>query len=117
MEIDAITPLEWTLVPDADIDGEINKNDNCPHVSNPAQIDTDSDGYGNYCDCDFDNNGACGMSDFSIINVAFGCGLGTPCYNKDADMDSNGGVGISDWALFINGYGKSMSGKGLDYCE
>ena len=34
-----------------------NLSDNCPEDKNPEQIDTDSDGLGDSCDCDIDNDG------------------------------------------------------------
>jgi len=42
---------------DADGDGVIDKNDNCPNLANSDQIDTDGDKVGNVCDSDDDNDG------------------------------------------------------------
>lgn len=43
--------------PDADDDGLLNEEDNCPFVSNPDQTDVDSDGRGDDCDnCPLDSN-------------------------------------------------------------
>ena len=41
---------------DADGDGVPDRNDDCPAVANPDQIDTDGDGLGNACDPDDDND-------------------------------------------------------------
>ncbi len=41
---------------DPDGDGRINFGDNCTEISNANQCDTDSDGYGNVCDGDFDQS-------------------------------------------------------------
>jgi hypothetical protein len=42
---------------DADGDGVIDKNDNCPNMANSDQTDTDGDKVGNVCDSDDDNDG------------------------------------------------------------
>jgi hypothetical protein len=39
----------WCM-PDADEDGVVDDKDNCPYVSNPAQVDTDVDTMGDACD-------------------------------------------------------------------
>ena len=38
---------------DKDGDGVMYDVDNCPLVANPNQLDTDGDGKGDICDCDF----------------------------------------------------------------
>jgi hypothetical protein len=86
---------------DADDDLVEDGLDNCVQVSNPGQIDTDGDDYGNACDCDFDQNGQCNAADFSIFLedyiAAVDRGVGT-------DMDCNGAVSIADFSLFRDGY-------------
>jgi PKD repeat protein len=45
------TGMDFYATPkDTDSDGVIDKDDNCLDVSNPSQVDTDSDGYGDACD-------------------------------------------------------------------
>lgn len=42
----------WGFPPDADQDGILDPNDNCPAISNQDQADTDGDGIGDACDPD-----------------------------------------------------------------
>ena len=49
---------------DTDGDGIADELDNCLNKSNPAQIDTNSDGYGNACDADYNNDGVIGGPEF-----------------------------------------------------
>lgn len=91
-----ITPLL-----DSDSDGVPDDADNCQLIPNATQLDTDADGYGNFCDCDFDQDSICGFSDYSLLLGEFGgpdSGIGT-------DMDSGGLVGIQDFSLLLSGFG------------
>jgi hypothetical protein len=50
--------------------------DNCPDVPNGPndlnnQVDTDNDGYGNSCDCDFDQDEILTGADFVLLYAAF----------------------------------------------
>lgn len=69
-----------------DDDETPNKDDNCPNINNPDQLDSDDDGMGNKCDADDDNDGK--------VDVVDNCGYrrGSPLeYNPDQrDMDSDG---------------------------
>lgn len=80
--------------PDADEDGYPDFLDNCLLVVNPDQRDSDSDGFGNYCDADLDNNGIVNLSDFSLFRQYFGTN------NPDADLDGDGIVNLSDFSQF-----------------
>lgn len=54
-------PIDGTV--DADADGVYNWDDNCPAAAPGNQTDSDGDGIGNLCDCDFDNDGICAPTD------------------------------------------------------
>ena len=64
--------------PDFDGDGAPDDADNCPKTPNPAQNDTDDDGYGNACDDDDDNDG---LTDEEEAE------LGTDPHDDDTDGD------------------------------
>jgi len=80
---------EDTPKPPVDLDGDqvLDHEDNCIPWSdfgsdveaahNPAahpggQPDTDGDGFGNRCDCDFDNNDVVGMADLGLFTQVAG---------------------------------------------
>jgi YD repeat-containing protein len=65
-------------LPDADGDGISDEDDNCPANSNVNQLDTDSDGLGDVCDPDDDNDG---LSDLTEL------GIGTLPLDPDTDDD------------------------------
>jgi len=93
--------------PDSDLDGVPDALDNCRAVPNgpaagaPSQQDTDTDGVGNACDCDFDNEGSCAIPDFNLFLVDFQKGSDS---GAGTDMDGDGAVGINDFNLFLPGF-------------
>jgi hypothetical protein len=62
-------PLASTAGPAPDMDSDTVPDviDNCKTVPNaaPLDCDVDQDGYGNWCDCDFDQNFSCNAADFN----------------------------------------------------
>ncbi len=78
---------------DTDDDGVNDSSDNCIQVQNPLQRDTDSDGYGNFCDPDFDNNLIVGAADLAYFKQKF---FST---DPDADLNGDGGVNAADLAI------------------
>jgi cysteine-rich repeat protein len=79
---------------DSDNDGVNDDADNCTLHFNPAQEDTNGDGFGNRCDPDLDNNGVVNFVDFGQLRAVF---LTT---DPDADFNSDGTVNFIDVAIF-----------------
>ncbi len=87
---------------DSDTDGVNDGTDNCPAIANDTQLDTDSDGAGNVCDLDDDNDGVLDGDDaFPTDPGEFedtdGDGVGDEADNCEAvanedqsDIDSDG---------------------------
>jgi hypothetical protein len=96
---------------DADGDGWLDGEDNCSIDANADQRDTDSDGFGNLCDCDYDNNGLCDGPDHKIFGESFGKAV--PLADPEADMDGDGIVDGNDFPLFGVGWGAPPGPSGL----
>ena len=86
---------------DTDGDGVCDDYDNCTEIPNPAQTDTDDDGFGNVCDADFDNNGMVGASDLGFLRVVpLLTKVGDPGYNAVVDLDESGSITPADHMKF-----------------
>lgn len=97
---DTGTLVEWclnatTATVDTDNDGVTDDVDNCTLVANTDQRDTDSDGFGNICDPDFDNNGVVNFLDFNAWTPTFN----TACGDVDQDMNGDGVCNFADYAI------------------
>ncbi|MEM9056271.1 MAG: hypothetical protein AAGD86_02265 [Pseudomonadota bacterium] len=79
---------------DLDDDSVLNIVDNCVEVPNPPQRDTDADGFGNFCDGDFDNSCAVNFVDLARLKTVF---FST---DPDADLNGDGVVNFLDLGLF-----------------
>ena len=83
---------------DTDGDGVTDVTDNCSLIINAAQLDNDSDGAGDACDADDDNDGVIDTSDAFQFDATEtldtdGDGIGN---NADTDDDADGVVDSSD---------------------
>jgi hypothetical protein len=98
--------------PDQDADGIADSLDNCTLVANPSQCDSDSDGYGNHCDGDFNNNGFTNGQDYVLFRAQVGKPSVAPAYNQ-ADMNCNGFVNTQDYILLRGRLGVPSGPSGL----
>jgi hypothetical protein len=94
---------------DADSDTVCDALDSCTLIPNAGGCDTDSDGYGNRCDGDFDNDGTAGGTDFTaFFSPDF---VSTTDSGVGTDMDCDGVVGGTDFtAYFIPQFVKATPG-------
>jgi len=104
------------LIGDLDGDGVADPDDNCLKVPNPDQLDSDGDGLGNMCDCDFTQDGFCGGPDFTDFIGCFNQSVGTDPVCQAADMNGDGFVGGPDFTLFIGGFNAAPGPGALDGC-
>jgi len=111
---DACGPPELAplLTQDDEVEGA-DALDNCLEEANRNQLDTNSDGIGNQCDADFDNNGVVGGGDFIMLSNAWGATPGDAAYDPDIDMDDNdadrGVIGGSEFIWLSNQWGRDYS--------
>ncbi len=109
--IDGVSLSDTALVTvmvalDADHDGIEDGIDNCLGAANPGQQDTDTDGFGNWCDADFNNDGRVNYADLAEFRSKFG---GT---DAEANLDSVGPVNFADLARFKALFGKPPGPSG-----
>ena len=129
---------------DADADGYCADVDNCPADSNADQADYDSDGEGDVCDVDDDNDGvadiddSCAQGDIGVCEDPTSDGTASDCdydgdgcsNNEDTDDDGDGVADTDDCAAldetinsFITGYvdadldGVSENGDAVEFCS
>lgn len=93
----------------SDIDGDLVDDfvDNCRTVANGPnqttnQIDSDSDGYGNRCDTDYNQDLATTVQDFARLLDCLNRPLpGGPPDCPETDHDGNGSISIGDFSVFL----------------
>ena len=106
------TQPTWQVAPDTDDDGILDEADNCTLVANPSQCDSDTDGYGNGCDGDLNNNAFTNAQDTILFRAQLGQASIAPTYNQ-ADLNCNTFVNAQDTILFRGRLGKSSGPSGL----
>jgi len=93
---------------DGDGDGVPDAADNCLAVSNADQRDTNSDGFGNRCDPDLNNDCTVDFLDVAIMKQVF------LASDLDSDFDGDGFVGFLDLGIlkgfFLGSPGPSANG-------
>ncbi len=96
------------LLPDADGDGVLDGDDNCPQTANPDQADTDDDGIGDLCCCllrgDADHSGSSPDISDIIYLVTYMFQLGTrPICTHEVDLNDDGIMGdIADLVHLVD---------------
>ncbi|MEM7083174.1 MAG: S8 family serine peptidase [Pseudomonadota bacterium] len=81
---------------DSDGDGVLDLADNCTVHPNPAQRDTNGDGYGNVCDPDLNNDGVVNFVDIQIWTEVFN----EACGDVDEDLNGDGVCNFIDYQVF-----------------
>jgi alpha-tubulin suppressor-like RCC1 family protein len=94
-----ITSTTVTVAVDTDGDTVPDPIDNCTLVANPGQCDSDTDGFGNHCDADLNNNSFTNAQDTTLFRAELGLPSNPPLYNP-ADLNCNGFVNSQDTTLF-----------------
>ena len=82
--------------PDGDDDGVSDDIDNCREFPNSDQRDSNSDGYGNWCDPDFDDNDVVNFSDFIQFRESWGTN------NPEKDLNGDGTINFGDFGILIS---------------
>ena len=108
--------INFTATPifaDADMDTVTDKSDNCTNVINQNQRDTNTDGFGNICDADLNNDRLTDLKDKNLMNKARNAFTSTSTYDPNADLNGDGSVNIQDLDLLLKMYGKAPGPSGL----
>jgi hypothetical protein len=93
------------LAPDADGDGIPDVLDKCTidsrNATAPATCDTDTDGYGNVCDPDFNQDNAVTSADFGMLFVPAFKGIDPAPWPQGMDMNCDNAVTSADFGMFF----------------
>ncbi|RLA44661.1 MAG: hypothetical protein DRR42_20230 [Gammaproteobacteria bacterium] len=88
--------IRYDFDPDDDDDGKPDFLDNCQLAYNPSQFDADSDGYGNACDADLNNDLIVDSLDIELLKLVF------LSADTNADINEDGIVNSLDLGLVRN---------------
>jgi hypothetical protein len=91
------------LAPDADGDGIPDVLDKCTLDSRNAAItcDHDTDGYGNVCDADFNQDFSVNSADFGMLFLPAFKGSDPAPWPQGMDMNCDGSVNSADFGMFF----------------
>jgi hypothetical protein len=95
------------VVGDTDDDTVADGQDNCQRIPNTNQRDTDSDGFGNRCDPDFNNDLVINSADLA----RWKSNLSTA--DPDSDLNGDGSVNALDLSILMNMFQNSPGPSGL----
>jgi hypothetical protein len=118
---DLMVDVGWALL-DSDDDGVPDVADNCRLVANGtlipdsggnSQSDADSDGYGDICDADFNNNGVVDSNDASLLFNQFGNDSLDESFNPAVDMNGNGAIDSNDASRLFSAFGNPPGPSGI----
>ena len=103
--------MSWALVAaagineDSDLDGIPDFFDKCMldsrNATAPATCDHDTDGYGNVCDPDFNQDNAVTSADFGMFFVPAFKGSDPAPWPQGMDMNCDGSVTSADFGMFF----------------
>jgi len=95
----------------SDDDAVPDRFDNCALVFNQAQRDTDSDGFGNVCDPDFNQDCVINFQDLGLLRSEF---FGD---NLNYDLDNDGSVNFVDLGILRQYFFGAPGISGLASCD
>ncbi len=98
-----------SLQPDADGDAINDYDDNCIYASNRDQFDANSDGFGNRCDADLNNDLFVNTADYLIFRSRY------LSADSEADFNHDGFVNTVDYLIFRGLYLAAPGPTGRDY--
>ncbi len=105
--------LHVAVAADADGDGVPDAADNCSEQINPGQCDSDSDGFGNACDSDFDNNGFIEAWDILAFLGDFTSGVAS---GLGTDANCDGFVNVADFGPLLAQLERGQPGPSGLFC-
>jgi hypothetical protein len=94
---------------DSDLDAFPDVCDVCSQTSDSLQIDSNGDGYGNFCDADLTNDEVINFGDLAAFVTAFST------TDEDADFNGDGVVNFGDLGLMATSFGLAPGPSGLVY--